>query len=96
MDICCNEIKVNSQVISAEKKGTTEKNTENKDSEGIPEKEAPASNQDILHLRENMKGLQDQINKITEKYNDILRQDSNNRQYQISHEIHRNELKKKY
>jgi len=96
MDICCSEVKVNSQIMSPEKKGTTEKKAGNKNPEDILEKEAPASNNDILHLRENMKRLQDQINKITERYDEILIQDSNNRQYQIFHEIRRNDLKKKY
>lgn len=96
MDICCSEVKVNSQVISSEKNDTTEKKPSNKDSKDISEKEAPANNKDVLNLRENIKRLQNQINSITERYDEILRQDSNDRQYQMLHEIHRNDLKKKY
>ncbi len=96
MDICCGEVKVNSQITGTGKTGSTEQSIEEQESGPKPALQAAENNKNVSNLREDLIRLQKQINRMSEKYDGLLVQEDTNRQFHTIHEIHRNALKKKY
>ena len=96
MDICCGEVKVNSQISESGEIGSTEKSTAGQKNGQESGKQAEGNNKNVSRLRADISRLQKQLNAMSERYDGMLAQENNNRQFYTENEIHRNALKKKY
>jgi hypothetical protein len=95
MDICCGEVKVNSQISGSGEIGSTEKNAEEQGGGQESGKQAE-DNKNVSRLRTDISRLQKQLNAMSERYDGLIVQENTNRQFYTANEIHRNALKKKY